>query len=366
MSAAHMTAVRRGFIREGSICQEVVQRFLDDRLHVQVVGTCLINAVFGFLQREHIAVFIFDSGVVDIVRKRFCQRIGDRLFLFRKITACSTHHPFISFIRGVEVCDRAPAHGAKNRIADALNGADGLKIGLIQRAVARSAHDRGLCASAGHTECEDGLRIARHRFITVADVPDRRFEIGDTGRCAGISAPASGMDIDKSGIGIVRHIGIITQRSLGAVARGIDRHDDRRSGCRVAVHRAVSTERTGIGAVSVILCIHIRTRHKYRKCFIGTVRRVLAVCDTNLVVHIIIRVILPCGAVDHRKPGGDFCLFCFSCFRSCFLYGFCFFILCGALFRCAAGRKAQRQTADHTQYCLPFHIRTPFLFTALS
>ena len=300
---AASSAARRGrcVIGEFRVREKMVQRFLDDRFHIVVITSRLIDSVSRFAQREHEAVRILDAGAVDIRGKSLRQLIRNMLLFLGQAASGHTHHPFIRFIRRVQIGDRAPAHGAQNRVAYPGDRSDLFQISIIQGAVTGRAHQGRLSSPAAHPEGKDTLRIPGNNIIRIAKIPHRGLQVRHTGRRSRVSAPASRVDIDKAFIRIGRKAGIGGQRRHGGVSGRVDRHDDGRCFRRIGSDHGIRIDLTGVSPVTVLRRGHIRPRDKDREGFIGRVRWGFAVGDADLIIHVIVSVILPGRLIDFRQ-----------------------------------------------------------------
>ena len=290
-----------GVVGKARIKQEIIQGTLDLALDQLIIAAALPDAIFGLRKREDGAVPILDPRAVDIVRPGVCQRVRDRLLLVRKAASCAAHHPLVALVSRVQIGDRAPAHGTVYRVTLIHDGTDLLQIRGVELAVAGGAHQGGLGSAAAHAEGKDALCISGHTIITEAEKTYRSLQICHAGWCTCVTSAAARMDIDKARICVADNAsGIVRECRHRGIARRVDGHDDGGCGGGIPVQGGIR-QRAAPCPVAVVAAVEISAGYKYGERLVTLIRRGCTVGYTDLVIHIVVRVVVPFCHVDCGK-----------------------------------------------------------------
>ena len=111
--------------------------------------------------------------------------------------------------------------------------------------------------------------------------------------------------IDKPVFHKFRQRGVRRQRSLRGVARRVNRQDNRGGIRRIAVYLSGRIYLTGIRPVSVVRPRQIRAGHKDSQRLVVLVSGRLTVGNPKLIIHIVVRVVLPFAVVHSRQTGNS-------------------------------------------------------------
>ena len=306
-----------GRVGESGGRQEVVERLLDDRHEVVVVGARQEGALGGGFQDQRLALGVGELQPIEVGGEGGGEvlGVGPRPGTLGPGVGGGElpHVPLVGGVGAVQAGDRAPAHGSGHGIGQGLavgvsggSPQDG-QVGGEQLAVPGGSGDGALRPSPAVPEDIDLRGVAGYGGGVVAPVAHGGLEVGDApGRVAGVGlgvgvlAAQTGVDVDEAGlhVGLDGVVGVLGGRLLGGVSRGVDREDGGCGGSGEAADGARGVDGDRVGAISVVLAGEVGTGHVDAQ---GLVVRGLGrghVAQTQLVVDLVVGVVAPGGGVQ--------------------------------------------------------------------